>query len=210
MKKPEQAVFDDGSKLPLIDQFYTVQGEGYHMGKAAYFIRIGGCDIGCSWCDTKYSWNFNFHDFTAVEDIVTKALQNKAKAVVVTGGEPSLYNLETLCKLLKENDIETFVETSGAYPLRGIWDWICLSPKKQNPPKPQIFKRANELKVIISKPEDLAWAEENAIKVNPSCKLYLQPEWSKYESIIGDIIDFVKNNQKWQVSLQAHKFMHIP
>lgn len=210
MKKPEQAVFDDGSRLPLIDQFYTVQGEGYHMGKAAYFIRIGGCDIGCSWCDTKYSWNFKFHDFTDINDIVKNAIENKANAVVVTGGEPSLYNLELLCKTLKENNIETFVETSGAYPLRGLWDWICLSPKKQNPPQAQIFETANELKVIISKPEDIEWAEENALKVNSSCKLFLQPEWSNYESIIGHIIEYVKNNQKWQVSLQAHKFMHIP
>lgn len=210
MKKPGNEVFEDGSKLPLIDQFYTVQGEGYHMGKAAYFIRIGGCDIGCSWCDTKFSWNFKFHDFTTIEEIVSNAIENKAKTVVVTGGEPSLYNLNHLSKTLNDNNIATYVETSGAYPLRGTWDWICLSPKKQNPPQPEIFSKANELKVIISKPEDLAWAEENAAKVNETCKLFLQPEWSKYESIIGTIVDYVKQNQQWLVSLQAHKFMHIP
>ncbi len=210
MKKPDKAVFEDGNKLPLIDQFYTIQGEGYHMGKAAYFIRIGGCDIGCSWCDTKFSWNFNFHDFTVIEDIVANAKSNKANAVVITGGEPSLYNLAPLCNLLQENNIETHVETSGAYPLRGKWDWICLSPKKQNPPNEEIFSKANELKVIISKPDDLIWAEENAQKVNAACKLYLQPEWSNYEAIIKEIVEFVKINKNWRASLQAHKFMHIP
>ena len=210
MKKPDNTVFEDGNKLPLIDQFYTVQGEGYHMGKAAYFIRIGGCDIGCSWCDTKFSWNFNFHDFTAIEDIVTNAKNHEADTVVITGGEPSLYNLNKICDTLNENNIQTHVETSGAYLLRGKWNWICLSPKKQNPPKEEIYSRANELKVIISKPEDLKWATENARKVNKKCKLYLQPEWSKYEEIIGDIVEFVKINKNWRVSLQAHKFMHIP
>lgn len=210
MKKPDKEVFEEGTKLPLIDQFYTVQGEGYHMGKAAFFIRIGGCDIGCSWCDTKYSWSFKFHDFTPIEEIVENAKNNKADAVVITGGEPSLYNLSPICDLLIENNIETHVETSGAYPLRGTWNWICLSPKKQNPPQENIFPKANELKVIISKKEDLIWAEENAKKVNSKCKLYLQPEWSKYEELITDIVSYVKTNKKWRISLQAHKFMHIP
>ena len=210
MKKPDKEIFEEGKKLPLIDQFYTVQGEGFHMGKAAYFIRIGGCDIGCSWCDTKFSWNFNFHDYTPIEEVVANAKKNKAEAVVVTGGEPSLYNLAHLCDLLTKNGIETFVETSGAYPLRGKWDWICLSPKKQNPPNENMLNKANELKVIISKPADLVWAEENAKKVNNNCWLFLQPEWSNYEKIIKDIVEYVKINQKWRVSLQAHKFMHIP
>jgi len=210
LKKPDISVFEDGFKLPLIDQFYTVQGEGFHMGKAAYFIRIGGCDIGCSWCDTKFSWNFMYHELTDIEDIKNNVLLNKASSVVVTGGEPSLYNLAPLCELLSNNGIETFVETSGAYPLRGNWNWICLSPKKQNPPQEAIFQKANELKVIISKTSDLIWAEENAKKVSSTCKLFLQPEWSNYESLIPEIVEYVKKNQKWQVSLQAHKFMHIP
>ncbi len=210
MKKPDKEVFEEGEKLPLIDQFYTVQGEGFHMGKAAYFIRIGGCDIGCSWCDTKFSWNFNFHDFSPIEEIVKNAKDNGADSVVITGGEPSLYNLDPLCDLLIENGIETYVETSGAYPLRGKWNWICLSPKRQNPPQEEIFSRANELKVIISKLEDLEWAEENAKKVNSDCRLFLQPEWSKYEGIIKDVVEYVKENKKWRISLQAHKFMHIP
>ena len=210
MKKPEKEVFEDGYQLPLIDQFYTIQGEGFHMGKAAYFIRIGGCDIGCSWCDTKVSWNFNFHSFTTIEEVLNNAIKNNADTVVVTGGEPSLYNLGPLCDLLIKNKISTHVETSGAHPLKGEWNWICLSPKKQNPPEKEIFQKANELKVIISKPEDLVWAEENATKVNESCILYLQPEWSKYSSIINEIVEYVKVNKKWKVSLQAHKFMHIP
>ncbi len=210
MKKPDKEIFEEGKKLPLIDQFYTVQGEGFHMGKAAYFIRIGGCDIGCSWCDTKFSWNFKFHDFTSIEKIVENAQNSKADAVVITGGEPSLYNLDPLCDLLLKNNIETHVETSGAYPLRGNWKWICLSPKKQNPPHENIFSKAHELKVIISKPEDLEWAEENAKKINSDCKLYLQPEWSNYEKVITEIVEYVKLNKKWRISLQAHKFMHIP
>jgi organic radical activating enzyme len=210
LKKPDKEIFEKGYKLPLIDQFYTIQGEGYHMGKAAYFIRIGGCDIGCSWCDTKVSWNFKFHDLSDIEEVVLNASKNNANTVVVTGGEPSLYNLEPLCNLLVKNNIETHVETSGAYHLRGQWNWVCLSPKKQNPPRQEIFQKADELKMIISKPSDLKWAEENELKVNKSCKLFLQPEWSKYDSIINTIIEYVKINKQWRVSLQAHKFMHIP
>lgn len=210
MKNTDNAIFEDGSKLPLIDQFYSVQGEGYHMGKAAYFIRIGGCDIGCKWCDTKFSWNFKFHDFTNIKDIVKNADDNNADAVVVTGGEPSRYNLTALCSSLNEINIETHIETSGAYPLRGSWDWICLSPKKQNPPHNSIYSKANELKVIISNSEDLKWAEENANLVDKDCKLYLQPEWSKYEELIPQLVEYVKINKQWRISLQAHKFMHIP
>jgi len=197
-------------KLPLIEQFYTIQGEGYHFGKAAYFIRIGGCDIGCSWCDTKFSWKFGVSEPIDIQEIIKNVKVEKADSVVVTGGEPSLYNLDPLCDLFKANSIKTFVETSGAYILRGKWDWICLSPKKQNPPHASIFEKANELKVIISSNEDFEWAEKNAKKVNPDCKLYLQPEWSKYEQNISALVDYVKNNPKWQISLQAHKFMHIP
>jgi 7-carboxy-7-deazaguanine synthase len=210
LKKPEQQIFEDGQKLPLIEQFYTIQGEGFHVGKAAYFIRIGGCDIGCSWCDTKFSWRFEVNELTDIEEIVNNVIAARADSVVVTGGEPSLYNLGPLCQELKKNAIKTFVETSGAYVLRGQWDWICLSPKRQNPPHASIFGKANELKVIISKPEDYAWAEENALKVSKTCKLFLQPEWSKYEQIIPEVVEYVKNNPKWLISLQAHKFMHIP
>ena len=187
-----------------------VQGEAFHTGKAAYFIRIGGCDIGCHWCDTKISWNFKTHKLTDIQDVLANVLKNKADTVVVTGGEPSIYELAPLCKLLKEKGIQTHVETSGAYKLTGEWDWICLSPKKQAPPLEDIYKKANELKVIIYETEDYKWAEETAKKVNKNCKLYLQPEWSRHNSLTPEIVEYVKKNKKWQISIQAHKFMKIP
>ena len=210
MKKFDIKIFEDGKKLPLMEEFYTIQGEGYHTGKPAYFIRLGGCDIGCSWCDTKLSWNPELHKLVEVEEIAMKAGTYPAKAVVVTGGEPLIYNLDFLCSELKKFNIKTFIETSGPYKLSGEWDWICLSPKKQNPPLPEIYAKANELKVIILSDNDFQWAEKNAKQVNKSCKLYLQPEWSRYKKIIPSIIEYVKNNPKWNISLQSHKFMNIP
>jgi len=203
-------LLDNGKLLPLVEEFYTLQGEGYHTGKAAYFIRIGGCDVGCSWCDAKFTWNPKNFPPVKVEQIVQNALLQPAKVVVVTGGEPSLYPLDYLCQKLKENSIETYIETSGAYHLTGQWDWICLSPKPQQPPVNGIHMKADELKVIITKPEDIEWAEENAKKVKSTCKLYLQPEWSVYNGIIQHVVTHAMSNPKWQVSLQAHKFMHIP
>ncbi len=193
-----------------MEEFYTIQGEGYHTGKPAYFIRLGGCDIGCSWCDTKLSWNPELHKLVEVEEIAIKAGTYPAKAVVVTGGEPLAYNLDFLCSELKKFNVKTFLETSGAYILSGEWDWICLSPKKQNPPIHEIYAKANELKVIILSDNDFQWAEKNAKQVNKSCKLYLQPEWSRYKKIIPAIVEYVKNNPKWNISLQSHKFMNIP
>lgn len=201
---------EEGRNLPVVEEFYTLQGEGFHTGKPAYFLRIGGCDIGCRWCDTKFSWNANLHPIVDVDKIIERIKQSTAEAVVITGGEPLMYNLDYLTTRLKSLSIETFLETSGAYNLSGNWDWICLSPKKQNPPKQEFLKKANELKIIIFKKEDLIWAEENAKKVDKNCILYLQPEWSKYEENIGMIVKYIKNNQKWRISLQAHKFMHIP
>ncbi|NOZ45266.1 MAG: radical SAM protein [Chlorobi bacterium] len=199
-----------GNKLPIVEDFYTLQGEGYHTGKPAYFLRIGGCDIGCRWCDTKFSWNADIHSLVEVDSFITKMLKTPAKAVVVTGGEPLTYNLNYLTTELKKFNIETFLETSGAYPLSGEWNWICLSPKQQNPPNGLIYSKANELKVIIFKKEDLLWAEEAALKVNKNCLLYLQPEWSRYEENISFIVDYILQNPKWSISLQSHKFMHIP
>jgi organic radical activating enzyme len=210
LKKANKELFQNGQKLPLIDEFYTVQGEAFHTGKAAYFIRIGGCDIGCHWCDTKISWDFNTHKLVDIQEVVANVQINNADTVVVTGGEPSIYELSPLCKLLKEKGIQTHVETSGAYKLSGEWDWICLSPKKQNPPLDEIYQKANELKVIIYEPEDYKWAEETAKKVNPNCKLYLQPEWSRHNKLIPEIVEYVKKNKNWQISIQAHKFMQIP
>lgn len=203
-------LLQNGKLLPLVEEFYTLQGEGYHTGKAAYFIRIGGCDIGCSWCDAKFTWNPKNFPPVAVEKVVENALKYPTKVMVVTGGEPSLYPLDYLCTKLKENGLDTHVETSGAYPLSGQWDWICLSPKPQQPPVNGIHMKADELKVIISKPEDFEWAQENAAKVKSACKLYLQPEWSVHKKMVPLIVDFVMKNPKWQISLQAHKFMNIP
>lgn len=203
-------IFKGGRRLPLVEDFYTIQGEGYHTGKAAYFIRLGGCDIGCSWCDAKFTWNMNLHPLVDTDSIVERAASFPAKSVVVTGGEPSSYPLDYLCQKLKDHAVATYLETSGAYPLTGQWDWICLSPKKQNRPQQEIFKRADELKVIIYDVSDIEFAEESADKVGKSCKLYLQPEWSRYENIISAVVDYVKEKPAWNISLQAHKFMHIP
>ncbi|MFO7575676.1 MAG: 7-carboxy-7-deazaguanine synthase QueE [Bacteroidales bacterium] len=200
----------DGRSLPLVEDFYTIQGEGYHTGKAAYFIRIGGCDVGCSWCDTRFSWNPDIHPVTDAEEIVTRVLASGADSVVVTGGEPLMWNLDILCSLLKHHGIETFLETSGAYQLSGVWDWICLSPKKKMPPVPPIIEMAHELKIIVSDESDFQWAEEYSCKVRDECLLYLQPEWSVSETMIAEIVEYIKRNTRWMISLQAHKYMKIP
>lgn len=205
----EQAVAE-GKKLPVMEEFYSIQGEGYNTGKAAYFIRIGGCDVGCHWCDVKESWNANLHPLVDTDEVVKRVIEIKADSVVITGGEPLIYNLGYLTKELKSNHIKTFIETSGSYPMSGELDWICLSPKKTMLPLEENFKQAHELKVIVYNQHDLKWAEELATKVNPACLLYLQPEWSKSEQLLPQIIDFVKTNTKWRISLQTHKFMHIP
>ncbi|MFC2136649.1 7-carboxy-7-deazaguanine synthase QueE [Bacteroidota bacterium] len=210
MNTKEKILLDEGKLLPLVEEFYTLQGEGFHTGKAAYFIRLGGCDVGCEWCDTKFSWISDLHKLTKTDDIIINASKYKSKAVVVTGGEPTHYNLNYLCDKLKNNGFETFIETSGAYNLTGKWDWICLSPKKTLPPINSIFSKANELKVIVQSKADFKWAEENAKKVKNNCLLYLQPEWSRYDTIINDIAEYIKDNPKWRISLQSHKFMHIP
>lgn len=200
----------EGRYLPLMEEFYTVQGEGYHTGKPAYFIRIGGCDVGCSWCDTKFSWNALKFPPVATDDIVERASACRAKAVVVTGGEPSMYDLDYFTAELKKRGVSTFIETSGAYPLNGTWDWICFSPKKNMPPTDDIFDKAHELKMIIQTGNDFLWAEENAARVHSACMLYLQPEWSVAPKMIDEIVEYAKNNPKWNVSLQSHKYMKIP
>jgi organic radical activating enzyme len=202
--------FDGGNRLPLVEDFYTIQGEGHQVGKPAYFVRIGGCDVGCSWCDTKFSWNPGIHPLVEVKEIVARAMEYPARAVVVTGGEPLMYNMGPLTVALKDHGIQTFLETSGAYPLSGTWNWICLSPKKNMAPDDAIFPAASELKVIISDGSDFEWAEENARLVKPDCLLYLQPEWSRHQQMIQEIVEYVKANPKWNISIQAHKFMHIP
>lgn len=206
----QQAGLDAGKLLPLMEEFYTIQGEGFHTGKPAYFIRLGGCDVGCHWCDVKESWDANAHPLTPAENIVLNALQYPARAVVITGGEPSAFNLQYLTDELKKNGVLTFLETSGAYPIVGTFDWICLSPKKTMPPKEENFKRAHELKVIVYNKDDFRWAEENAEKMNEDSLLYLQPEWSRAKEMMPQIVDYVMKNPKWNISLQTHKYMNIP
>lgn len=206
----QQQLLDSGKLLPLMEEFYTIQGEGFNTGKAAYFIRIGGCDVGCHWCDVKESWDATLHPLTKTETIINHVLESKTPAVVVTGGEPLIYNLVQLTELLKQNNIQTYIETSGAYPLSGNWDWICLSPKKTMLPKEENYKAAHELKIIVFNKHDFIWAEEQAAKVGKDCFLYLQPEWSKRNEITPLIVEYVKQNPKWMISLQTHKYIDIP
>ena len=209
-KQQNKTLLELGLELPLMEEFYTIQGEGFHAGKPAYFIRIGGCDVGCHWCDVKESWDASLHPLTAVDLIVENAIKYPAKAVVITGGEPSIYNLDYITKQFKTKGIETFIETSGAYLLKGDLDWVCLSPKKTNPPLIVNYSKANELKIIIHSKNDFDWAEFNAKQVKPECKLFLQPEWSKSKEMMPLIVDYVMANPKWNVSLQTHKYMNIP
>ncbi|MCW9036583.1 7-carboxy-7-deazaguanine synthase QueE [Altibacter sp.] len=209
MQKETKELVDLGLLLPLMEEFYTIQGEGFHKGTAAYFIRIGGCDVGCHWCDVKESWNAALHPPTAVETIVRNAVKH-SNTVVVTGGEPLTWNMNPLTEELKAKEAKIHIETSGAYPLTGQWDWICLSPKKIKLPKEEIYDVADELKVIVYNKDDFRFAEEQAAKVSSKCILYLQPEWSKRETVIPLIVDYVMANPKWKVSLQTHKYLNIP
>lgn len=201
---------DDGTLLPLMEEFYTIQGEGYHTGKAAYFIRLGGCDVGCHWCDVKESWDAELHPLTPADTIIEHAKQHPSRAVVVTGGEPLLYNLDYLTQGLQSAGIKTFIETSGAYPLSGYWDWICLSPKKFKGPLPDVIAAAGELKVIVFNKTDFNWGEKYAALVPPTCRLYLQPEWSKAQEMTPLIVEYVMQHPKWEISLQTHKYLNIP
>lgn len=193
-----------------MEAFYTLQGEGFHQGKAAYFIRLGGCDVGCFWCDVKESWDASVHPQTAIEDIVSLASEQEGRLAVITGGEPLLHNLEELTAQLHEAGFQTNIETSGSSPLSGSWDWICVSPKKFKAPLPEVLAKANELKVIIYNKQDFVWAEQHAAQVPPGCKLYLQPEWSKSAAIVPLIVDYIKENPQWQLSLQIHKYINVP
>jgi len=193
-----------------MEHFYTIQGEGKYSGRAAYFIRLAGCDVGCVWCDVKDSWDSEKHPLVSLDEIVLPVFESKADFLVITGGEPAMYNLTSLCNLLKKKGLEIAIETSGCYPLKGDIDWYCFSPKKFKPPVEEAYAKANELKVVISHPSDFEWAEEHAKKVNGACELYLQPEWSKQDRFLRAIIEYVKLNPKWKISLQTHKFMQIP
>ena len=203
-------LFSEGKYLPLVEEFFTLQGEGYYTGKAAYFIRLGGCDVGCSWCDSRFSWDQDVHPMVKTETIIDHIAKSGSDSVVVTGGEPLLWNLDNLCAGLKKINLKTYIETSGAYPLSGDWDWICLSPKRNMPPVNGICKVANELKVIIHNEGEFKWAERYRGLVSNDCRLYLQPEWSRSDAIIPEIVEYIKKNPVWRISLQAHKYMHIP
>jgi 7-carboxy-7-deazaguanine synthase len=208
-KETQDLLIAKGELLPLMEEFYTIQGEGFHTGTAAYFIRVGGCDVGCHWCDVKESWNAQSHPPTEVLKIVENA-RKYSDTIVVTGGEPLMWNMDFLTNELKKNKLKTHIETSGAYDLTGNWDWICLSPKKNMLPTTTVYEKANELKVIIYNKHDFIFAEEQAAKTNSNAILFLQPEWSKREIITQLIVDYVMENPKWRVSLQTHKYLNIP
>ena len=210
MDKQIKLAVDSGDMLPLMEAFYTIQGEGYYSGKAAYFLRIGGCDVGCHWCDVKESWDANLHPPTSITDILKEIAKYSVDTVVITGGEPLMWNLDKLTTALKLKGLEVHLETSGAYQFSGDFDWICLSPKKMQAPLESIKPLASELKVIVNNKHDFIWAEEQREGINSDCKLYLQPEWSKSEELIPMIIDFIKQNRHWTISLQGHKYMNIP
>ncbi len=193
-----------------MEHFYTIQGEGFHQGRAAYFIRLGGCDVGCVWCDVKESWDADMHTLASINSLLTEVKKTPAKLIVITGGEPLMHDLTALSSLLQQNGFEINIETSGSSPLSGKWNWICLSPKKFKAPLPELVAAANELKVVIFNKSDFAWAEKYAALVPPGCKLYLQPEWSKAESISPLIIAYIKAHPKWELSLQIHKYLNVP
>ena len=209
MNQETKDLIDQGKMLPLMEEFYTIQGEGYHTGKAAYFIRVGGCDVGCHWCDVKESWNADLHPPTLANTIVEHA-KKYSDTVVITGGEPLMWSMDYLTKMLRKNGLKTHIETSGAYSFSGIWDWFCLSPKKTKLPLEEVYKEADELKMIIFNKSDFKFAEEHAAKVGKDCELFLQPEWSRKEKMTELIVEYVMKNPKWKISLQTHKYLNIP
>jgi len=196
--------------LPVMEHFYTLQGEGFYQGQAAYFIRLGGCNVGCVWCDVKESWDAAAHPLLSIDEIVLNVKQTPAKIVVITGGEPLLHDLEELTTRLKESGFRIHIETSGSSPISGTLDWITLSPKKFKEPLPEVLPHSNELKIIVFNKSDFIWAEKYAASVSSSCKLYLQPEWSKAASITPLIVDYIKHHPQWQLSLQTHKYINVP
>jgi 7-carboxy-7-deazaguanine synthase len=198
------------TRLPVMEAFYTIQGEGFHQGRAAYFIRLAGCNVGCFWCDVKESWDVDKHPKIEIEEIVQQAAKEPGRLAVITGGEPLMHQLDELTDRLHIEGFETNIETSGSFPLSGKWDWICVSPKKFRPPTAEALSRANELKVIIYNKNDFAWAEKHAAQVGTNCKLYLQPEWERAGIMTPFIIDYIKENPRWELSLQIHKYINVP
>lgn len=193
-----------------MEHFYTIQGEGFHSGKPAYFIRLGGCDVGCTWCDVKESWPADAHPMVNVEEMLGFVKESGAEIAVITGGEPLMYDLSPLTSALNQAGIRCHVETSGTHPISGKWDWVCFSPKRFKAPLEEFYPAADELKVVVNHRNDLRWAESHAEKVNSDCLLFLQPEWDKSDEVLPLIIDFVKEKPRWRVSLQTHKFIQVP
>ncbi len=210
LSSQNQRLLEEGLLLPVMEIFYSIQGEGFHTGKPAVFARIGGCDVGCHWCDVKESWNAALHPLLPLDEIIVQLTSYPARTVVLTGGEPLGYQLAPLCDALRDKGMGVHVETSGTYEASGYFDWLCLSPKRHAPPLPGMLLMADELKVIVQSAEDFPWAEENARMVKKKCFLYMQPEWSRYQQVLPEIVDYVQQNPKWMISLQSHKFMHIP
>ncbi len=200
----------DPSFLPVMESFHTIQGEGYHTGKSAFFLRLGGCDVGCHWCDVKESWDASQFDWVSVKQLADDAKESGAEIAVITGGEPLMYDLSELTFEISKRGMQNNIETSGAYNLTGTWDWICFSPKKFKKPREEFYSESDELKVIVYNRSDLKWAKEHAEKVNSKSKLFLQPEWSKSDEMSPLIVEFVKKNPRWQISLQTHKYLNIP
>lgn len=198
------------ASLPVMEHFYTLQGEGYHQGKAAYFIRLAGCDVGCVWCDVKDSWDAEKHPTYTITQLIAEVKKTPAEIVIITGGEPLMHNLDELTEVFQNAGLKMHIETSGAHPLSGLWDWICLSPKKFKAPLEPILHLANELKVVIFNRSDFDWAEKYAALVSPSCKLYLQPEWDRASQVTPLIIEYIKENPQWELSLQIHKYINVP
>jgi organic radical activating enzyme len=193
-----------------MESFYTIQGEGYHTGTAAYFIRTGGCDVGCVWCDVKESWDASAHPRISIKNLLGEVKSSGTEVVVITGGEPMMHDLDILTRVLQTNGLRTHIETSGTHPVSGEWDWVCFSPKKFKKPLEEYYTISHELKVIVYHPSDLKWAEDHARRMHPRAQLYLQPEWSKKDEATKWIIDYVKDNPHWKISLQTHKYMDIP
>ncbi|MEY3682595.1 MAG: hypothetical protein RLZZ289_1125 [Bacteroidota bacterium] len=200
----------ESKHLPVMEHFFTLQGEGYHSGRAAYFIRLAGCDVGCVWCDVKESWTISPEQYLTIDQLLEALSNAAADFVVITGGEPTMHDLTELTSVLKENGFEIAIETAGVHPLKGHIDWYCFSPKKFKAPIDEAYSKANELKIVIAHPSDFEWAETHAQKVGPNCKLYLQTEWEKQDRLLPLIIDYIKRNKKWKISLQSHKYMQIP
>ncbi|MFA6260286.1 MAG: 7-carboxy-7-deazaguanine synthase QueE [Bacteroidia bacterium] len=210
MTIPVSDILISPQEFPVMEHFYTIQGEGFHAGRAAYFIRLGGCDVGCVWCDVKESWDVALHPMISVSDLVKHVRDVHAQVAVITGGEPLLHRLDPLTNALQASGVKTHIETSGSSPLSGTWDWICVSPKKFKAPLKEVIAAADELKIVVFNKSDFAWASQWAALVKPGCKLFLQPEWDQREKVIPLIIEFVKTNPQWEISLQVHKYMQIP